>query len=145
MVDGHVPTQTPVYRRVTMWMGLQRLPFFSAMFYPYPYNEDILTEEEHRQLRLLISRNAMNRSFASRTGHALPSSQIIANDGFPNVSMLLLVSRTSAIAYFVPYQEELARQMSAQVEFFDSPHLLHQYEPDRIADLIRAFISELQE
>jgi len=144
-LDGHVPTQTPAYRRVTMWMGLQRLPFFSSMFYPYPYHEDVLTEGEHGQQRLLINRNAMNRSFASRTGHAFPSSQIIVNDGFPNVSMLLLVSRTSAIPYFVPYQEELARQMGAQIEFFDSGHALHQYEPERIASLIRTFISAFEE
>jgi len=144
-LDGHVPGQTPTYRAVTMWMGLQRLPVFRAMFYPYPYEEDALTQEEHRQLRLLINRNAMNRSFRSRTGFSFQSSQLIADVGLPNIPMRLLVSRTSMIPYFVPYQEELARQMDAQIEFFDSPHSLHQYEPERIAGLIRAFISELQE
>jgi len=62
--------------------------------------------------------------------------------------MLLFVAKGSKVqigSFWISHQEEFARQNDAQIEFFDSGHSIHQYEPEKMANLIRAFLSELQE
>jgi len=144
-LDGHIPPGFPVSHLVASRVGIMRIPFFNALLYPYPVDEHTLTQGEHNQQRLLTNRNFGNRTVVAERVAAIPNSQIISDEVLPNVPTLLLVSTVFNERFWVPYKEELARQMDAQIEFFDSPHVLHQYEPERIAGLIHAFISELQE
>jgi len=143
-LNGHVGNGLP---SVLSWLGVQRFPFFNALFYPYPIDEHSLTQDEHNQQRLLINRNLANRTVMAELATSIPNAQVISDEGLPNVPTLLLVSTVfrAADGFWVPYKEELSRQLSAQIELFDRPHALHQYEPERIANLVRQFIAELQE
>jgi len=137
-LDDHIPEGFPTSHIFASRIGIQRLPFFNALFYPYPVDEYTLTQAEHNQQRLLINRNFANKTVVAERVAAIPNSQTILDEGLPSVSTLLLVSR------WAPYKEMFAREIDAQIIFFDSGHSLHQYEPNRVADLVRMFISELQ-
>ena len=59
--------------------------------------------------------------------------------------MLVSVPFTERDPVFMPYIEEFAREVDAQVIFFEeADHFIHQYEPERVADLLKEFLTELQ-
>lgn len=149
-LHGHVNPPVQFFRTLS-WMGLQRIPgLIERVLYPYPARECFLTPEEYAQQRLLIFRNSMNQTVAAESTFTVPNSQTIMDDDLPRIPMLMLVSvlfgETEGYPFFIPYSEEFAQAIGAQIEFFDEAnHFIHQYEPERAADLVRTFVIALQE
>ncbi|MCL2197984.1 MAG: alpha/beta hydrolase [Defluviitaleaceae bacterium] len=142
-IDGRV-FEAQIFRMLS-WMGLQRFSFIRTQIYPYG---QLLTPDEYDRARLLLYRNAMNRTAFAETRYAITNAQMVMDNGIPHLPILLLTSREFAYeigAFWIPYQEEFARATDAQIEFFDSGHFLHQYEPERIANLIRAFLMDFNQ
>ena len=150
-LNGHVGSGPPAWQRAAMWMGLQRLPLFYTHFYTYPYDDGVFSQEDHRQQRLLMNRNAFNPTFNARRAYAFDNAQYIADDSLESAleriggetSVLLLTTATSNIPYFIPYQDTLAQQLGADRRVFDTGHSIHQYASEEVTDIIRHFLSGL--
>jgi len=125
------------------WMGLHRFPPPGGFFIDL-----LLAEDEREQNMLLRNRNSMNRVFFEEGRNVVDNARIIEQHGIPDISMLLLVAEGSMEqmgAFWIPHKKEFARQSGAQIEFFNTGHSIHHEEPERVADLVRAFIFGLQE
>jgi pimeloyl-ACP methyl ester carboxylesterase len=148
-INGHIDgTSSLRVFGVLTWIGLQRaLPSIIPNFiYAYPAREYFLTSEEHVQHRLLINRNAVNRTVIAESVLTVPNAQTVVDAGLPDVPMLMLVSVPfgERNEWFIPYSETFAQEIGARIVFFeDADHFIHQYEPERVADLLRGFIIEL--
>jgi pimeloyl-ACP methyl ester carboxylesterase len=131
------------FMQVVCWMGLHRLPFLRGL-----NDNHLVTEQEQEQNRLLVNRNLMNRVVVEEARNVVENARIIEQYGIANTPILLLVAEGSIEevgAFWIQYQEEFARQSGAQIEILDTGHFIHHEKPEQVADLIRAFISELQE
>jgi len=137
---GTLSEFTMRFMQMTGWMGLHRFPPPGGIFI-----DSLLTEEEREQNRLLRNRNNMNRVFFDEGRNVVENANIIEQHGIPNIPILLLVAEGSTEqlgAFWIPHQEEFARQNGAKIDFFDAGHSIHHEKPERMADLIRTFISE---
>jgi pimeloyl-ACP methyl ester carboxylesterase len=110
-----------------------------------PVNGLSLTTDEHKQAKLLLYRNTLNKTVRNEIGNVLDNANVVKGGGIPDVPLLLLVSDGKEIAgSWITYQEEFAKQNNAKIEYFNCGHYIHQYEPERIAALCRDFMSGFQ-
>ena len=148
-IHGHIDgTSSLRVFGVLTWIGFQRaFPSIIPNFiYEYPLREEFLTAQEHENHRLLINRNAVNRTVIAESTMTVPNSQTIVDAGLPNVPMLMLVSVPfgERNPFFMPYSEEFAQAMGVEIVLFEeADHFIHQYEPERVAGLMSRFIAEL--
>jgi pimeloyl-ACP methyl ester carboxylesterase len=111
-----------------------------------PVSSISLTENEYEQAKLLFYRNTANITFSNETRSVLENARIAKNGGIPEIPMLLLVSNGEEIsAEWVSYQKEFAEQNNAKIEYFNCGHYIHQYEPEKVADLCLEFVFEINE
>jgi len=138
-VDGvvKVPRFQLTVMSVLAQVGIQRF---------LPVSDLSLTADEHRQAKLLLYRNTLNKTFSNEAESVLDNAMLVKDGGIPDIPILLLVSDGKEISEnWITYQEEFAEKSNAKMERFDCGHYIHQHEPERIADLFRGFMSDFSE
>lgn len=104
-----------------------------------------LTASEHRQAKLLLYRNAVNKTFIKEAKTVRDNANFVNKGGITDVPLLMLVSNGKEISKdWIAYQENFAQRNGARLERFDCGHYIHQHEPKRVARLCREFILTLE-
>ena len=124
--------------RLTKMLGLLRIPGV------YPVNESPLTEDEAKQQRLLIHRNAVNPVYIAEGNCVYDNAQTVKAGGEISCPILLFCSDGTEIGdFWIPAQEKFAAQTHAEIIRFDCGHYIHYFKSDEMAGYIRAFMEEL--
>jgi len=121
--------------RFAVWNGFQRIPHL------YPLNTQTLTEQEIKQQKLLMYRNAGDIDFILES-KSIPDNAKILEDVKINVPMLLFTSNGKEIGkYWLPCQEKFAAENHTQLIKLNCGHYIHWYEPEFIAQKMIEFLN----
>lgn len=124
--------------RISKALGLLRIPGI------YPVNESPLNENEIKQQRLLIHRNAVNQVYISEGNTVYDNAQIVKAGGGISCPILMFCSDGTQIGdSWIPAQERFAEENHAKLVYFDCGHYIHYYKSDEMAVDIRLFMEGL--
>lgn len=125
--------------RAAVWLGLHRIPGFYAL------DTASLTEQEIRQQKLLMYRNAVNIDYVLE-GKAVYSNAMEVKSGeILSLPILMFVSDGQDFGeYWLPCQMKFAAQHGAQMIRLNCGHYVHHTQFEYIAEESLKFFSALQ-
>ena len=110
----------------------------------YPLNNRCLTEEERKQQKLLMKRNAFNHCYSNEAKEVLTNAKIVRENGKIDCPMLLFSSNGKETSKnWVKSQQEFAAEMDAKLLCYNCGHYMHYYKSHDICKEIKEFIMRL--
>ena len=106
----------------------------------YPLNNRCLTNEEHKQHKLLMKRNAFNRCYSNEAREVLNNAKIVSENGNINCPVLLFSSNGKETSKnWVKSQQEFAKITNTKLISYNCGHYMHYDKSHEIASEIKAF------
>lgn len=122
--------------KLSVDLGFLRIPGV------YPLNETPLTDEEAKQQRLLMYRNAVNSVYITEGQRVYENAQVVKSGGAISCPALMFCSDGTEIGdFWISTQEEFAEENHAEIIYFDCGHYIHYYKSEEMADHIELFLA----
>lgn len=121
--------------QASVMLGIHRLPGV------YPLNTLALNETEIEQQKLLMYRNAMNRTYGMEIEAVSGNAMKVKSESPLGIPVLMFTSNSSEIGNFwISSQESFAAANNGQLIELDSGHYLHYWESEKMATSIVEFL-----
>lgn len=121
--------------KMSVDLGFLRIPGV------YPLNETPLTDEEAKQQRLLMYRNAVNSVYITEGQWVYENAQVVKSGGAIACPVLMFCSDGTEIGdFWISTQEEFAEESHVEIIYFDCGHYIHYYKSEEMAVSIKSFL-----
>ncbi len=134
-LDFGITRRMMTWGKLTVKLGLLRIPGI------YPLNEAPLTDEEAKQQKLLMYRNAVNSDYIVEGKAVYENAQIVKAGGTVSCPILMFCSDGTEIGdFWIPTQKKYAEENHAEIIYFDCGHYIHYFESEKMSETIKAFL-----
>lgn len=131
-----------LFSDIARHIGLQRLRVFQKA--AGVYDAEVLSEKDWQQEKYLIYKMTLNKMIYKEAAAILNSAISVKNAGIPSVPMLLFVSDgTVGKGWIEQYKKYTALTPNAEIVELDCGHMMHNYCAERIAELSKKFINDI--
>ncbi|NLB42266.1 MAG: alpha/beta hydrolase [Clostridiales bacterium] len=125
--------------RASVWLGLHRIPGIYAL------DDTALSEDEMKQQKLLMYRNAVNIDYVLEGKAAYNNAATAKAGGALDLPILMFVSDGTEMGeYWIPCQERFSTQNNARLIKLDCGHYVHNFEFEYIAERSLEYLTALQ-
>ena len=126
------------FGKTSVNLGLLRIPG------TYPLNEARLTDEEIKQQKLLMYRNAVNDDYIAEGQNVYENAQIVKSSGAVSCPILMFCSDGTEVGdFWIPTQKQFAEENQAELVYFDCGHYIHHYESEEMAIKTEDFLDRI--
>ena len=131
-------TEADVKRRIRLMSILKKLRMHSLATIPH---NDILSEHDKHQMKLLQKRNAFNDCFINEAKHIKQNAAFTDEHGLINCPALLFCSDgTQTSGNWIQNQKTFAESINAQLICYECGHYMHYFKSEEISERIKDFI-----
>lgn len=132
------------FMKVISKIGIHRF------YYPDKVDKNILTVNEYKQFKYLINRNFMNVTVSKNEPlsvftNAEKVHKVNNTNGIGKVLLFSSNGKELGGHIWISIQKEFAERMAGELILLDCGHYIHHFEPQKIAEKSKQYISKLLE